>query len=101
MAWLAFEHLRLSVFALPANPQLIGIDRNLLFALLCGLASAALLISWSQRFVCLTIILGISYMLSARQLAGTLDLDALSYAPLVLAALYVWWPQLIVRHQPE
>lgn len=63
-------------------------------ALLCGLAAIGLMISRVRAFVALMIMFGIVYMLSARRLAGTLDYDALTYVPVVLAALFVCWPQL-------
>ena len=94
MAWMAFEHLRVSGFAAPANPAIVGLDRDLAAAMLCGLAAIGLMIGRVRAAVGVAIVLGIAYMLSARYLAGTLGVDALTYAPVLAAALYVCWPQL-------
>ncbi len=95
MAWTAFEHLRISGFAAPHDPAIIGIDRELAAALVCGFAGVGLLIGPVRGGVAVSIVLGVAYMLSGRWLTGGLDYDALTYVPVVVAALYVCWPRLI------
>ena len=95
MAWTAFEHLRISGFAAPHDPAIIGLDRELAAALACGLAVLGLLIRPMLGGVAVSIVLGVAYMLSSRWLNGVLDYDALTYVPVVAAALYICWPRLI------
>lgn len=99
MAWTAFEHMRASGFADPANLTVLGLDREVAAALVCGLAAIGLLVARVRAFVALTIVFGIAYMLSSRRLAGTLGYDALTYAPVVAAALFVCWPRLVRAKQ--
>jgi hypothetical protein len=94
MAWMAYEHLRVSGFAASDNPAILGIDRDVAAAMLCGLGGAGLLITRARAAVALSIVLATAYMLSARHLAGQLDYDALTYAPVLGAALLVCWPRL-------
>jgi hypothetical protein len=94
MAWMAFEHLRVSGFAVADNAAVIGLDRNIAAAVLCILAAVGLMVRQARSGVAAVVVLGITYMLSARQLAGTLGFDALTYAPVLAAALYVCWPHL-------
>lgn len=80
--------------AVSDNPAIIGIDRDLAAALLCALAAAGLMVARVRAAVGVAIVLGISYVLSTRYLAGTLGVDALTYAPVLAAALFICWPQL-------
>jgi hypothetical protein len=98
MAWMAYEHLRASGMAGPHDPSVI--DRNTAAAWLCGLAAIGLMVLRVRAFVAASIVLGTVYMLSARQLDGTLGLDALTHVPVVIAALFVCWPQLVRSRQP-
>lgn len=95
MAWTAFEHLRVSGFAAPADPAVVGMDRDVAAALLCGLAAIGLMVTPSRAATAWSIVLGITYMMSARFEAGRLDYDALTYVPVVAAAMFVGWPRLI------
>ena len=95
MAWTAFEHLRVSGFAAPADPAVIGLDRDVAAALLCGLAAVGLMIGRARAGTALCIVFGIVYMVSARFHDGLLDYDALTYVPVVAAAIFVGWPRLI------
>jgi hypothetical protein len=94
MAWMAFEHLQVSGFAAPDSAAIIGVDRDVAAASLCGLAAAGLMVRRARSAVGVSVVLGITYMLSARHLAGTLGVDALTYGPVLAAALFVCWPQL-------
>jgi hypothetical protein len=94
MAWMAFEHLRASGFAASPDPAIIGIDRGVAAAMLCGLAAAGLMVTRARAAVALSVVLATAYMLSARYLAGTLDYDALTYVPVAGAALVICWPRL-------
>lgn len=95
MAWTAFEHLRISGFAAPHDPAIVGIDRELAAALACGFAVFGLFIGRLRGGVAVSIVLGTAYMLSRRWLHGGLDYDALTYVPVAVAALYICWPRLI------
>lgn len=97
MAWLAYEHLQGGGVAVPNDPSVVAIDRNLAAALLCGAAAMGLMVTRARAFVAMAIVLGTSYQLSARQLGGTLGYDALTYAPVIVAALFICWPQLVRR----
>ena len=99
MVWTAFEHLRASGFAAPADPAIIGLDRDVAAALLCGLAAVGLMIGRARAVTAWCVVFGITYMLSARYLAGRLDYDALTYVPVVAAAMFVGWPRLIRMKQ--
>jgi hypothetical protein len=94
MAWKAFEHLRIGWLAVSDNPAIIGVDPDRAAASLCGLAAIGPMIGPVRAAVSGSIVLGITYMRSARHVAGTLGVDALTYRPVQSAAVYVCWPQL-------
>ena len=94
MAWMAYEHLRVSGFAASDNPAILGIDRDVAAAMMCGFGGAGLLVGRARAAVALTVVLATANMLSARYLAGQLDHDALTYVPVLGAALAVCWPRL-------
>ena len=94
MAWMAFEHLRVSGFAVAQDPAIIGLDRGVAAAMLCGLGAAGLLVTRTRAAVALSVMLATAYMLSERYLAGQFDYDALTYVPVVAAALMICWPRL-------
>jgi len=100
MAWMAYEHLRVSGAPGPHDPTVIALDRNLAAAWACGLAAIGLMVTRARAPVALAIMLGTVYMLSARQLGGTLGIDALTHVPVVIAALFICWPRLVGNRNP-
>ena len=100
MAWMAFEHLRTSSFATAADPSVVGIDRGVAAAILCGLGAAGLMVTRARAAVALSVVLATAYMLSSRYLAGDLGYDALTYVPVVGAALLICWPRLTEGNRP-
>ncbi len=101
MAWAAVAHLRASPLAMPADPAVIGIDREFAAALACFAAVPGLLWPRTRQAVAVAVMMGIVYVVSARRLAGTLDMSALALLPMFAAALYIWWPQLVKARNPD
>ena len=101
MAWTAVRYLGAGELAMPEDPAVVGMDRNLAAALVCFAAVPALLWRRLRNMACVVIMMAIAYTLSLRHLAGTLALDAFMLAPLFLAALYIWWPQLVEVQKPD
>lgn len=95
MAGLAIRHLGGETFVSNRDPGIIAIDRDLGLGLACAAAALGLLLRRARRWVAASLILAISYTVSARRLAGALGPDALAFMPIVLAAFFVWWPPLI------
>ncbi len=96
MAWAGASHLRVSPMALSSDPAIIGIDRELAAALLCFASIPGLLWPRLRKAVAIGIMMGIAYIVSARQLDGSLGTDAWTMGPLFVAALYLWWPRLVM-----
>jgi hypothetical protein len=97
MLWRAAEHVRDSRFASAADPAILGIDRDLGAALLCGLAALGLMVPRARGAVAVAIVLGATYALSAARLAGTLGAGALGLVAIIAAALVLAWPRLVAR----
>jgi hypothetical protein len=97
MAWTAFLHLRA---AGADTPRLFGVDRDLIAAGALALAAFGLLCRRSRSLVAASLLCGIAYLLSDRQMNGTLGLDALAIAPVAAAALFVCWPRLVEGRRP-
>lgn len=94
MLWRAAEHVRGSAFASAADPAIIGIDRDLGAALLCGLAAVGLMLPRVRGVVAVAIVLGATYALSAARLAGPLGPGALGLVAIIAGALVLAWPRL-------
>jgi hypothetical protein len=94
MLWSAAEHVRGSAFASAADPAIIGIDRDLGAALLCGLAAIGLLVPRVRGKVAVAIVLGATYALSAARLAGSFGAGELGLVAIIGAALFLAWPRL-------
>lgn len=101
MAWTAVQHLGSGQPAMLDDPAVIGLDRDLAAALVCFAAVPAVLWPRLRHMACVVIMMAVAYTLSVRHLAGTLALDAFMLAPLFLAALYIWWPQLVEVQKPD
>jgi hypothetical protein len=94
MFWTAAEHVRSSRFASVADPAIIGIDRDLAAALLCGLAALGLLVPRARAGVAVTIVLGGVYALSSARLADQFGAGDIGVVAIVAAALVLAWPRL-------
>jgi hypothetical protein len=94
MFWTAVEHVRSSSFASAADPAIIGLDRDLAAALLCGLASLGLLVPRARGKVAVAIVLGGTYALSAARLTGSFGGRELGLVVIIAAALLLAWPRL-------
>jgi hypothetical protein len=94
MLWSAAEHVRGSAFASAADPAIIGIDRDLGAALLCGLAAIGLLVPRVRGKVAVAIVLGGTYALSAARLDGAFGAGEFGLVAIVGAALFLAWPRL-------
>ena len=101
MAWTVVRHLDAGQLTMPDEPAVIGLDRDLAAALVCFAAVPALLWPRLRNAASVIIMMAVAYTLSVRHLAGTLALDAVALAPLFLAALYIWWPQLVEVQKPD
>ena len=101
MAWVGSDHLQAGPMAISNDPAIIGIDRELAAALLCFASVPGLLWPRLRKSVSVGIMLGIVYAVSAQRLAGTLDTDAWAMAPLFVAALYLWWPRLVMTGKSD
>jgi uncharacterized membrane protein HdeD (DUF308 family) len=97
MLWRAAEHVRGSRFASAADPAIIGIDRDLGAALLCGLAAIGLMVPRARGVTAVAIVLGATYALSAARLAGALWPGALGLVAIIAGALVLAWPRLVTR----
>jgi hypothetical protein len=94
MLWSAAEHVRGSSFASAADPDIIGIDRDLAAALLCGLAAVGLLLPRVRTFVAVMVVLGGTYALSAARMGGGLGAEEIGLVAIIAAALFLAWPRL-------
>ncbi len=101
MAWTGIGHLQASPMAFASDPAIIGIDREFAEALLCFASIPGLLWPRLRKAVAVIIMMGIVYAVSAARLAGTLNQDAWAMAPLFAAALFLWWPQLVVMGKSD
>ena len=97
MLWRAAEHVQGSAFASTTDPAIIGMDRDLAAALLCGLAAVGLMLPRARGFTAVAIVLGATYALSAVRLAGGLGAGALGLVAIIAGALVLAWPRLVAR----
>jgi len=94
MFWTAVEHVRGSAFASAADPAIIGIDRDVAAAVLCGLASVGLIVPKVRGKVAVAIVLGGTYALSVARLARIFGPAEFATVGIIAAALFLAWPRL-------
>jgi hypothetical protein len=96
LAWSALNSFAASQFRAASDPGVIAIDRDLAAAIVCFAAAIGLAIARTRTAVAVALVLGIAYALSSANRDGTLAVTDIGRLGILLAALYLCWPQLIV-----